>query len=340
MKHIIENFPFIKGASDCRIQCIRNLLYFYGIEDTDEMCFGLGEGLTFNYWLHKSGNIPLMVVLGRDLNTEKQLCGRFSIKMIKLQEDNDRVIKEIKNNNPILIDVDRFYLDYLPTRKAHFGLHGILAIGYDTKYEELYINDYLVDKTIAYSIDKINLARNSNCKMFNPNNNIYICDASQANSYLEKAVYIKAINNVCKKMLSDETSVGINAMERLKDHIRVYIDLSKKNDTAEIRALIKMQMDYFSILIYEMEETKSFYRGIYSKFLNQVFNKFNLKNLKDMSIELLDISKDWTNLAVNIRLNSKLEDKLIGFYEGLSKLIIREKRFFSDLGKLSERTNI
>ena len=70
---IINDFKAFKGKH-CETSSIGNLLINQGLNLSEHMIFGLGEGLSFIYWKMKSMNLPFLG--GRNPSNTKRSGGR------------------------------------------------------------------------------------------------------------------------------------------------------------------------------------------------------------------------------------------------------------------------
>lgn len=138
----IENFePFL--GQHCETTATATLLKQIGIELSEPMLFGLGEGLGYIYWHMKSMDSPF--IGGRvktDLLTEN-LCRNLNLNL-EVKETSSKqkawtqVKTEIDKGKAVGLKLDCYHLDYF-TNKIHFAGHYVAMYGYDTEFA------YLID---------------------------------------------------------------------------------------------------------------------------------------------------------------------------------------------------
>ena len=58
---------------DCNLGAASYLLKDKGLNITPEMCFGIGEGYGFSFWVEKSNWLPVVVIMGRTRSCEEDL---------------------------------------------------------------------------------------------------------------------------------------------------------------------------------------------------------------------------------------------------------------------------
>ena len=120
---------------DCRLIATSELLKKNNnINVSSAMCFGLSESYDFNFFIEKNTKIPLIVILGNMNNIEK-LFENIGINYKTIQT-KDNLENIINKNKYVMVDVDRYYLDYLREKfgNTHFGKHAILLWEHDDKY--------------------------------------------------------------------------------------------------------------------------------------------------------------------------------------------------------------
>lgn len=298
------------------------------------MCFGLGEALTFEYWLDTNNKFPIIVINGFDFKMEERLFNKFNIKRIchnSSKLDTQEIINCIDKNNLVMLDVDRYYLDYLNIEKAHFGFHSIIIIGYKIEYEILYwgIIDGFKKEIIWYPDKNLCFARTSTDGILKANNKWYEFDCNNMeNRKTKKLKYslIKdSINNLSKKMLFNECS-GINSL------VKFSIELSKcaKYDN-NMKDIMKIEYFFLYRFIKEFEYTGTLSRGIYAKFLKECSEIYNYKFLKKSSINMHNISNEWKTLSQNMLKENDMTDKISLISSDIMKICKMEKQLYEYL---------
>lgn len=102
MKYYVDGLPFKNGYTDCTLQGYNNILNYYGMNISDNMCFGLGEGITFKFKRVKIGsNIPIVMIIGKCLDSEKIATKKSGIMLEEFT--NDDYLREVKNRRPIIM---------------------------------------------------------------------------------------------------------------------------------------------------------------------------------------------------------------------------------------------
>jgi len=144
MKHIIKEFN-PQGGKHCITNSLKQVFNYYGYPLSEEMLFGIGEGLDFTYI--GLANAPMVSGRSKIIEFEKMISARLGITIrIKQNKDYNKIFnitkQMIDNNQPVLIYADMPFLDYLGLDKnSHFGGHSIVLFGYDDEQKCFYVSD-------------------------------------------------------------------------------------------------------------------------------------------------------------------------------------------------------
>jgi hypothetical protein len=188
MDNIIENFQ-PQAGKHCVSNSLQQIFNYNNFDLSEEMIFGLAEGLNFFYFDYKNFDYPMIGGRTKLFEFEEKLAANLNIE-IKVQKTTSvkkayRVLKEnIKNNNPLMVYADMGELDYLYLPEGyHFGGHSIVIFGLNESEDEVYLSDrdsegfkvtMREEETPRHfhilSIDKIKQARNSKHKPYPPKN--------------------------------------------------------------------------------------------------------------------------------------------------------------------------
>lgn len=123
------------GGEHCETSTLDVLLRHAGIELSEPMLFGLGEGLGFIYWDGK--NLPFPFLGGRSKPAEitRRLAERLGLTLRVKETTSARtawrnVAEQIDAGTPVGLQLDSYHLEYF-TSKVHFGGHFTALYGYD-----------------------------------------------------------------------------------------------------------------------------------------------------------------------------------------------------------------
>ncbi|MGW6929903.1 BtrH N-terminal domain-containing protein [Lentzea sp. NPDC054927] len=137
---IIENVSFPAGQH-CETTALGALLRHEGVEMSEPMLFGLGEGLSFIYWDAKNMAFPFLGGRVKPFALTRTAADRLGL-TLRVQETASprkawkHVTDAITAGRPAGLQLDSYHLDYFTT-KVHFGGHFVAMRGYDDKHAHL-----------------------------------------------------------------------------------------------------------------------------------------------------------------------------------------------------------
>ena len=168
---IINNFQTFSGEH-CETTATGTLLANLGIELSEPMLFGIGEGLGYIIWNMKIMDFPF--IGGRikpDLIT-RNITGRLNLKLevketTSVKKAWHNVSEKIDKGIPVGLKLDCFHLEYF-AEKIHFAGHYVTIYGYDGRYA------YLIDTAqqgyeVKTTLASLQMARNERGPMSSKN---------------------------------------------------------------------------------------------------------------------------------------------------------------------------
>ncbi|WP_037313223.1 BtrH N-terminal domain-containing protein [Amycolatopsis orientalis] len=123
------------GGEHCETSTLDVLLRHAGVELTEPMLFGLGEGLGFIYWDGKNLPFPFLGGRSKPLEITRRLTERLGLSLTIKETASTRtawrnVTERIDAGLPVGLQLDSYHLEYF-TSKVHFGGHVAALYGYD-----------------------------------------------------------------------------------------------------------------------------------------------------------------------------------------------------------------
>lgn len=140
MRVIIENVAFPSGQH-CETTALGALLRHEGLELSEPMLFGLGEGLGFVYWDAKNMDFPFLGGRVKPAALTRTACDRLGLTLHVQETASPRkawqnVADALAAGRPVGLQLDSYHLDYFTT-KVHFGGHFVAVYGYDDTHAHL-----------------------------------------------------------------------------------------------------------------------------------------------------------------------------------------------------------
>lgn len=330
---------------DCRLGAISKLLEEKDIFISPAMCFGLGEGYDFNFWVEKNMQLPMIIILGRSINCEERLLENLAIPYKKIGnvnntiEENEKELEDaFERGSRVFVTVDRYYLGYLHDKygRSHCGFHSVVLSKSNNK-SEYGIFDVLDKKTSVVSKEEIRKARAANVQPFSPNfEGFYIENSLKLGEQADitKDKVLKVIEKNMTRFL-EEKDCGIKAFSKFVNQLKI---LSKMcNDSGYKASFFKVQIKFLCKFIREFEDTHTFYRDVYKKFILEISIKYQI-NFSNSLKKLSNLSKKWSDLGEQIikkeeeKMSKQLEfiiielNELVKYEREIAECILSEIR--------------
>ena len=320
-------------SAHCENGVVSNLLKHKGHNISEPMVFGIGSGLFFVYIpFLKVNHAPAISFRPMPGFIFKRFAKRLHIK-IKRNKFKDKkkaqlaLDAELKNNNPVGLQVGVYNLTYFPDEyRFHFNAHNMVVYG---KKDDTYlISDPVMEMVTTLSdkeLEKVRFAKGA----FAPKGHQYYPIHFPEKLNLEKAIK-KGIKSTCRDMLAPVPIVGVNGMRLVAKLIRKWpIKKGKKVANHYLGQIVRMQE--------EIGTGGGGFRFIYGAFLEEASGILNNPTLKELSNEITQIGDAWRDFALNAsRLYKNRSSELDGYNkvaDQLVELASREEKFFKKLRK-------
>ncbi|MFF4893612.1 BtrH N-terminal domain-containing protein [Micromonospora chersina] len=139
---IIEDMAFPAGRH-CETTTLGALLHQQGVDLSEPMLFGLGEGLGFVYWDARSMDCPFLGGRTKPTTITRTVADRLGLTLHIQETASPRrawqnVAAALGAGRPVGLQLDCYHLDYFTTR-VRFGGHFVAMYGYDDTHA------YLID---------------------------------------------------------------------------------------------------------------------------------------------------------------------------------------------------
>ena len=331
---IIENFKH-KMAAHCESGSITALLNHAGMKITEPMVFGISSGIFFGYFHKmKSFAFPTFIVRNKPgqmrRNLEKRTGVRFYSKDFKNAAAGQAALDTLINKGiPTAVQVDMFYLDYVPSwERVHINVHFLVVIG---KEDEVYkVSDSYFPGVVDLPVASMNTARFAQGSMSPKGFLFYPEYVPRAFDY-EKAIS-KGIKKACFYMLRIPIPfLGIKGIRMFARKITDWPSLAR--DTEHL----SHEVMKINILLEDQGTGGAGFRFMYATFLQQASEIINKPELKDLARELMEIGDGWREFslfAARIGKNRDLgADKFKQLSDLLNQRADKEEAFFKRLSK-------
>ncbi|MDC9723571.1 MAG: BtrH N-terminal domain-containing protein [Urechidicola sp.] len=282
-------------TAHCENGVVSNLMKFNGYDVSEPLVFGIGSGLLYCYIpflkVNHAPAITYRVMPGQIFNRFAKRVG-IKIKREKFKNPAQaqlRLDENLKNDNPVGLQVGVFNLSYFPEEyRFHFNAHNLIVYG---KQEDTYlISDPIMENVSTLTskeLEKVRFAKGA----FAPKGHIYYPVDFPKELDLKKAI-IKGIKHTCKDMLAPIPIVGVKGMRFTAKKIRKW---PKKEG-------VKKANHYLGQIVRMQEEIGTGgggFRYIFAAFLQEASVILENTKLYDLSNEMTVIGDTWRDFAVD-----------------------------------------
>ena len=221
---IIKDFELYRGQH-CESTATGCLLKHSGLELSEPMLFGLGQGLGFIYWKMSIMNLPFIGGRSKQFDLTIALCRNLNI-MLDARETSaqkkawSNISNYIHQGIPVGLQVDMFHLEYFE-HPFHFAGHFVCMYGYDSTHA--YLSDTgTLRKTSLESLEK---ARFEKGPMASKARSWTI--ELQKDQPALKDIIPKAIGEIASSFLNPPIkNLGYKGIHKLSKEIVNWIDMS------------------------------------------------------------------------------------------------------------------
>jgi hypothetical protein len=319
MKKIIENFTdHMLIGSHCESLGVRNILSYYGLSLSEDMCFGLGGGIGFLYIRYAS--LPSAFFNGRceDLieTCATHLGCKYSLnRTFDIERAWEAVKEEINNDNPVMLTVDMTYFPYLMDvlnieNEYPFGGHKLILIGYDEEKNKAYIADYLWRDIKEIPLTDLARARDADLLPFAPENCWVVLRKPSTFIPLPEAIKKALWLFIHHNLYSFGIGMGIKGLRKFTRELLKWPSLLKEGK-------IKL---YCSNAYFSFEKIGTGggnFRRMFARYLREVSRELGNPGFMNISRLYNDLAKKWKQLALLLDQSSK--DITKGIFEDKEK---------------------
>lgn len=286
---IIEQIQPFNGQH-CETTATGTLLKQIGIELSEPMLFGLGEGLGFIFWNMKSMGFPF--IGGRvkpDLLTQ-HIASNLQLQLTvsetaSVQKAWNNVKELIDNGQVVGLKLDCFYLEYF-SKPFHFAGHYAAIYGYDNT------DAFLVDTKqqggkVKTSLTSLAQARAEKGPMASKNL-YYTLRKTNKNFNLKHAIVNAIRNNATEHLHPPINNIGYKGILKTSTEIIKWFQSSKD---------IENDFKTSAMLMEKAGTGGALFRNLYRDFLKESFDLLKQDKLKAGYEAFVEIAELWTSVS-------------------------------------------
>jgi hypothetical protein len=285
----VENLKTFDGQH-CETTATGTLLRQLGIELSEPMLFGLGEGLGFIFWNMKSMSFPfiggrvkpdvLTQNIARNLNLGLEVKETSST-----QKAWENVKQLLDKGQVVALKLDCYYLEYF-SRPFHFAGHYVAIYGYDHDHA------FLVDTRqqggqVKTSLKSLALARAEKGPMASKNLS-YILRRTNKSFDLKTAIPGAIRNNATAYLNPPINNIGYKGIVKTSTEIVKWFKASKD---------IEGDFKTTAMLMEQAGTGGALFRNLYRDFLKESYQLLKHDTIKQGYQEFVEIASAWTRVS-------------------------------------------
>lgn len=286
---IIENFDGFLGQH-CETTATGSLLKHIGIELSEPMLFGIGEGLGYIFWNMKTMDFPF--IGGRikpDLLTEN-ICKQLNLKLNVTETASKKkawsnVEEALIQGNAVGLKLDCYHLEYF-SNKIHFAGHYVAMYGFDEGYAFLQDTSQQGGK-VKTSLQSLELARSEKGPM-SSKNKAYTIHMGNKGFDIEQVVKSSIHNNAVDYLNPPIKNVGYKGILKTGDEIKKWFKSTKN---------IKEEFQTTSVLMERAGTGGALFRNLYRDFLLESYEITGLQEINQSHKDFVEIARLWTDVS-------------------------------------------
>ena len=285
----IPGFKKFEGQH-CETTATGCLLQHLGIDLTEPMLFGLGEGLGFIFWKMKTMDFPF---IGGRIKTDlvtQNICRNLNLALsvretTSIQQAWQNVSVPVSEGRPVGLKLDCFHLEYFST-PFHFAGHYVAMYGYDDRYA------YLVDTrqqggAVKTSLESLSLARSEKGPMSSRNLS-YTISGTREFPNLAKVTVAAILNNAREYLAPPIKNLSFKGILKTSKEIKLWFDSSENR---------KRDFQTTSMLMERAGTGGALFRNLYRDFLREAYELTSLPEIGLAANQFISIAKQWNAVS-------------------------------------------
>ncbi|MBF0458960.1 MAG: BtrH N-terminal domain-containing protein [Nitrospirae bacterium] len=290
MAHIIADFKPFHGQH-CETTATGSLIINQsGLDFSEPMLFGLGQGLGFIFWNMKTMDCPFIGGRIKPEAITQNIAANLNLTLkagetASTKKAWETVKNNIDRNIAVGLKLDCYHLDYF-SRKMHFACHYVAMYGYDENFA------YLVDTTsqgtkARTSLKSLELARNEKGPMSSKNLS-YTIQALNKGCNIKEAVMTAIRNNAADYLNPPIKNIGYKGILKASDEIKKWFKNSKH---------IKRDFKTTATLMERGGTGGALFRNLYRDFLKEAFNLTAIMEIDEAYKIFAETAVLWTDVS-------------------------------------------
>ena len=324
-----------KLAAHCESGMVTSLLNHSGIEISEAMVFGISGSIFFAYINNPMLPFPTIAVRNQPGKIYKNFSRHSNLPFIKKHyrkpaQAKDELENLLKENTPAGVQVDFFYMDYVPEYiRAHFNGHFVIVVGKND-------NKYLISDAYTPDIAELDQATLQAARFthgpFKPKGLMIYRNGSTDSINWEEAI-AKGIKKATFNMLKIPFPfLGVKGIRYFAKKLPDWPKLARDEEHLSDEVMM------INILLEERGTGGGGFRFMYAAFLQEAANIINKPALNEVAEQMMNNGDEWRLISIfagKIGRNRELgQDKLRELGSMIEKRAEVERGLFTDLKKI------
>jgi len=285
---IPEFVPF--AGQHCETTATGCLLKQIGVELSEPILFGLGEGLGFIFWNMKTMDFPFIGGRVKPDILTANICRNLGLKLdvkttASAKKAWENCVAPLEHGQAVGLKLDCFHLDYF-TAKFHFAGHYVAMHGYDDQFA------YLVDTQqqggeVKTTLESLRLARNEKGPMSSKNLSYTIHRPGELNDL--KTSVRQAIHSNAQDYLNPPiTNLTYKGILKTSKELKKWFDRTTNK---------KRDFQTTAMLMERAGTGGSLFRNLYRDFLQECIAKLGFSELVASHEQFCEIAEKWKQVS-------------------------------------------
>jgi len=325
-----------RQAGHCESGTTSNLLKHYGMDISEPMAFGIGNGLYFTYIpflkiqyapMISFRNIPNTVF---KRGTKRMGADAIVIKKFKdPKESMDALDRNLEKGIPTGLQVGVFNLPFFPPEyRMHYNMHNMVVYGKEG--DTYYVSDTVLEKpqTISYSdLQRVRWVKGA----FAPLGKMYWINHVNKDVDLKKAVTDGIAKTVYEMTKIPIPLLGTKGMRFMAKDLRKWPKKHGKEKASFYLGQILRMAE-------EVGTGGAGFRFIYGAFLKEAGERFNNPTLLEASEMMGKVANQWREFSYIAARNCKARSEPVEDYgmlaDMLTEISYKEEEIYKKLDKI------
>lgn len=280
---------------DCRTLAVTNILNEDNITLDNEMLFALCGAL--DIWACKTSEYSkTFIIITRNMSAEMNFLKRLGYSVII--EDflsNDDLVQYLKNDNRVILDVDRYFLPNYTEKfgSQHFGFHCFNLLGFNDENERVFFAyEFLREKKYQYTDNILKQARFAKCDMYSPKARAYIILKTSKFPPINNSFFYKNLLITCENQLFNKDGLIYNYDSFINDIKRIELFINNPM----LNRFANSQLGLIKRSLLKSDYLGTGYRVQHSNGLMKISDFCKDKTLEQISLEWKVLTQQWVDV--------------------------------------------